>query len=709
MSLTGGQYIAAVATRTSSAGAHLELYTYADQGTTGTTIGVEHLEDITGRWVHPGPSSSHDGRLGTLTFTVQGPMFVGSTSCMWQHSRRLEALVHQRVHDETTAYLHYEGTASPRLYASPSPEHHPASWGPYVDRPEVLAYQRMYGTNIGNGPDGGAASHRLYLSPSSAHSISPQGPRVGMPENNAYQCMHGTTAGFGYCAGAASPWLHVSPSWVYGDGWAKYWRGSATTNGRAGCATRRPRAEGHGIVVYLRVIHWVGEHMKTDETVSIGFYVGSSPRSAPSRFRHTARQATRARRIGEADNPGPGMGDQAKGTAARTAPPRADRRSRQADMVDIVSFNSTGSPQLRDALKEVYERNKRTERGRPRAVAVLAQEHQLAGTRWTDFQHAVKRLGWRLVGAQAAKGSKGGNSAGVAVAVPSHIGAAPVTGHTWDISPPESPGRLSAAWIDTGPRGGLVSITMYAWDMEGLTTRNVRLVTEAVRVGRSHGGVFIIGGDFNCTPEQLASHASLLASLGVTVAAANAATCTVSGRNLDFFLVDSRIAHSVRMVDLDLDIRGTHHSAVKIRLHIPSSVYLVQRVRRPKSFGHERPVTCPPPPDPPDLETVNAARTATRTDPSAMDAAWGSVAGRIEKELCELTGNLTSEGAPSPTHIGRAKPPRSVEMPMLPPMTGGGRHGQRRLKSAQVDCDEIQAAGPRIRGRRRWEDPESRG
>ncbi len=539
--------------------------------------------------------------------------------------------------------------------------------------------------------------------------------------------MLGTLDGIGHDVGAASPWLYVSPTWVYIDCWEKYLDSFAAMNDYTGCAARRarflispiggyasdaahissdePHVEGHGTVVYHCIHCWIAEYMSSEGNACHWPYVRFSPCGGASWARHIVGCATRARRIGEADNPGPGMGDQARGSAARTAPPRADRRSRQADMVEIVSFNSTGSPQLRDALKEVYERNKRTERGRPRTVAILAQEHQLDGTRWADFQHAAKRIGWRLVGAQAARGSKGGNSAGVAVAAPSHIGVAPVTGHTWDVSPPESPGRLAAVWIDTGPRGGLVGITLYAWDMEGLTTRNVRLITEAVRVGRSHGGVFVIGGDFNCTPQQLAAHAGLLASLGVTVAAANSATCTVSGRNLDFFLIDSRVAHSVDMVDLDLDIRGTHHSAVRLRLHIPSSVYLVQRVRKPKCFGHVRPVTCAPPPDPPDLDTVNAARTATRTDPSAMDAAWGSVAGRIEKELCELTGNLTSEGAPSPTHIGRAKPPRSVEMPMLPPMTGGGRHGQRRLKSAQVDCDEIQAAGPRIRGRRRWENP----
>ncbi len=355
---------------------------------------------------------------------------------------------------------------------------------------------------------------------------------------------------------------------------------------------------------------------------------------------------------------------------------REGRRARQADRVDIVAFNSTGAPQLKEALKVIYERNKAVPKGGARTVAVLSQEHQTTGVKWADLQHEAQRVGWLLRGAQAAEGDKGGNSAGTAIALPPHIGASPPAGHAWDASPPESLGRLAAAWMDTGPRGGLAVISIYCWDCEGLTPRNKRLIAEAVRVGC----ILVIGGDFNCTPEEIAAEAQFLAKLGLTVSATNQATCFVGRRNIDFFLVDSRIAHAVDSVQVDLDVDGSHHNAVRLRINVPDSIYLVDRVRKPKEFPRERPIGCAPTPPTPDMQTITAARSSTAAARGPMDAAWRAVAAQIEQELCDMNGLVKGDGA-DPAYMGRASPAKVVKVPMLPPTSGNGGAGSNEARA----------------------------
>ena len=115
----------------------------------------------------------------------------------------------------------------------------------------------------------------------------------------------------------------------------------------------------------------------------------------------------RARRIGEASNPGPDS--QARGSKQRP-------RGKRPVQVDLVLFNSSGSRQMGNAMAH-YGKQKGA-KGLPTVAAIICQEHKLRGDGWVDFKHKSKKHGWTVKRVQAIKCEER-SSAGVCIAVSS--------------------------------------------------------------------------------------------------------------------------------------------------------------------------------------------------------------------------------------------------------------------------------------------------
>ncbi len=158
-----------------------------------------------------------------------------------------------------------------------------------------------------------------------------------------------------------------------------------------------------------------------------------------------------------------------RGRRQRGAPPHAF-------VVDVVTFNGSGAPQLLEAMGALAG-------DRASLAALLVQEHHGMGDSLADLQAGARARGLKLAPSEATAGKGGGMSAGVGVAAPTHRGWGGISAAQWDFSPAESPGRLAGAWLQAGPRGGMVVLSIYCWASEGMSPRNVALVSKALGGG----------------------------------------------------------------------------------------------------------------------------------------------------------------------------------------------------------------------------------
>ncbi len=229
----------------------------------------------------------------------------------------------------------------------------------------------------------------------------------------------------------------------------------------------------------------------------------------------------------------------------------------QEFIVDVVTFNGSGAPQLLEAMSTLAG-NKAS------LAALLVQEHHASGDSLADLQAGARARGLKLAPCEATAGKGGGWSAGVGVAAPTHRGWGGISAAQWDLSPVESPGRLAGAWLQAGPRGGMAVLSIYCWASEGMSARNVSLVCRALEVAAACGSAWLIGGDFNVTPSELvATVGSMLDRAGAAIRAPPQPTCypaAGTARTLDYFLVDARAAAAVSQAEVVEEVVGANDS-----------------------------------------------------------------------------------------------------------------------------------------------------
>ncbi len=146
-------------------------------------------------------------------------------------------------------------------------------------------------------------------------------------------------------------------------------------------------------------------------------------------------------------------------------------------------------------------------------------------------------------------------------------------------------GRGSAGVIDLF--GGVLFMSFYG--ISGLPpSKQLHLWLAIAKVVSLLGLPFVIGGDWQCTPEELA-RSGVLRAIGGSIAAPTAPTNTVSGRVIDFFVVADSISRFVRTVEVSCEAAFTPHLPVVLRLRCPRALGATTRVVQPRIFSAEHP------------------------------------------------------------------------------------------------------------------------
>ena len=99
-------------------------------------------------------------------------------------------------------------------------------------------------------------------------------------------------------------------------------------------------------------------------------------------------------------------------------------------------------------------------------------------------------------------GDGGGNSVGVAILSPLHVGCGRIKERE-DISPSGSEGRVAMAWVQKVVPCGFVAISAYLYTCEGPSPRNVQILARASQAARECESPWILGADFQDGPESL--------------------------------------------------------------------------------------------------------------------------------------------------------------------------------------------------------------
>ena len=202
---------------------------------------------------------------------------------------------------------------------------------------------------------------------------------------------------------------------------------------------------------------------------------------------------------------------------------------------------------------------------RTAADACLLQELRLSARQSEQAERTAARSQWSLSIEPAADTAAGSTSAGVGVAVRSHLG----------LAMPRQPlefenlkSRVQVRWMGAVCRGGLHLVSVYLWTSEGLSQRNMDLLQCLAGVLSRLRGPWLVGGDFNLTPDMLRA-SGWLSLVNGTVHAPGVATC--KGREIDFFVTSASLSPAVVAVVLIEDSDTSHHSAVRLLLRAAPS------------------------------------------------------------------------------------------------------------------------------------------
>ena len=157
----------------------------------------------------------------------------------------------------------------------------------------------------------------------------------------------------------------------------------------------------------------------------------------------------------------------AKATSERKGRARG-RRNKQDKQVEVWTFNSSGTPQLKAALAHA-----RQQMSKP-PVAICSQEHHATSERLPDLQAAARKLSWNVAASRAVKTEAGGVAAGAAICTPANVAAGRDAETSWFWSPAQSRGRIAAIWVQE-----LVPCGFMAVSSEGGTERNIQILSRA--------------------------------------------------------------------------------------------------------------------------------------------------------------------------------------------------------------------------------------
>ncbi len=333
----------------------------------------------------------------------------------------------------------------------------------------------------------------------------------------------------------------------------------------------------------------------------------------------------------------------------------ADSRTQETEVLDglsIVTCNSTSWGPLRRFLR------------RTRADIVMAQEHHLGPNDVPAKSAWALRNRWHSVFAPAQPGEGSGWRAGVAIFARPHVGLC----HPRAGSHIVVPHRAVAACVQPPGYRLTTLVSLYLEDGKGVGGDNLAHLGEVGKFLNCQDDQvpFVLAGDFQCTPDEVAA-TGFAASVGGELVACGTprGTCRTSrtASEIDFFLVSKMLAVGIKEVATVEDAGTRPHVPVVLSFAPKLVTARALILRLPPHLGTERVYgPLPPPPSWSDVAAyVNDLLGMTRTDDFVYDdnfrahyeAAYEAWADLAEIELVAATATVDAQAMPKYGTRGR--------------------------------------------------------
>ena len=257
------------------------------------------------------------------------------------------------------------------------------------------------------------------------------------------------------------------------------------------------------------------------------------------------------------------------------------------------------------------------------ADALLIQEHHVVGEHaCATIEASSARRRWRLSMQPAVCTPGGGASAGIAFAVVKQTGLAP----SCELPRADAIShRLGVRHWGAVCRGCIHLLSIYLYDGEGLSPRNLDILQEVAFVVARLRGPWCLAGDFNCEPGELERSGWLQLVSGCIVAPV---TPTCGEKVLDFFIVPTAIRHAVVAVQVLTGAGITPHSSVRLLLRADVRHLQLRRLKAPRRLPAHMPQGC--------LTEAIALSDVAMFD--HVDTQHGATYGAAEIAACHVMG-----------------------------------------------------------------------
>ena len=264
---------------------------------------------------------------------------------------------------------------------------------------------------------------------------------------------------------------------------------------------------------------------------------------------------------------------------------------------------------------------------RSQADVLLAQETKIIShDKLRSAESEARRLGWNPVLSAAHRTAAAMGTGGGAVLTRKGSG---ITDLTNALIQEGMRHRICISWVDAVIRGGVYCVSLWLRHSEGLSPANMAILDElAVALGILDGP-WIIGGDWNLTPEILTA-SRWPQIVGGAVAATSLVTCNSS--TYDFFVVARTLSHAVVGVQRLEDGGMNPHWAARLILRGDARRFAVRRLVKPPRVEGSLPMG-PQPVPPSYAETERFAG-----DPATLDNAVEEWYTNARKEWSSLAG-----------------------------------------------------------------------
>lgn len=199
-----------------------------------------------------------------------------------------------------------------------------------------------------------------------------------------------------------------------------------------------------------------------------------------------------------------------------------------------------------------------------------------------SMEQATRNAGWRVAISPCTITEKGGKSAGVSIACRNHVGMR--NSLDKELWPSEFRDRFSLKHVGAICRGGMHLGSCYlASTLAGITAPvNLNLLHLMAGILKVMVGPWAIGGDWNCTPEELAA-TGWLQVVGGTIVAPKHPTC--GDRILDYFVVKCSLGHAAEIACTIADEGFGPHYQVRLYIEAGARHGMVRQLKVPDGFA----------------------------------------------------------------------------------------------------------------------------